>query len=83
MYFYELQENLRILFFLRYTVHADVLVIFRSTVLSKVRGETIGDPEAWDPLFMPSSFLQGTYTSVCGHVMHSDCWQRSDTGILE
>ena len=33
-------------------------------------------------LFVGRGWEVGTYTSVCGHVMHSDCWQRFYDALL-
>ena len=56
----------------------DCNFLFRSTVLSRVRGTSIGNPEEYDPLFMPQNLMMGVHTSTCGHVMHADCWDRFD-----
>lgn len=49
----------------------------RSTVLSKNRDRKIpNDGDNIDPLFVPSDLYFGPHISTCGHVMHSDCWQK-------
>ncbi|KAG2467425.1 UBR2 ligase, partial [Polypterus senegalus] len=57
---------------------AMVLAAFvqRSTVMSKNRKRTVTDQEDSDPLFMLQDLPCGTHTGSCGHVMHSQCWQR-------
>ncbi|XP_028676541.1 E3 ubiquitin-protein ligase UBR2 isoform X1 [Erpetoichthys calabaricus] len=57
---------------------AMVLAAFvqRSTVMSKNRKRIVTDQEDSDPLFMLQDLPCGTHTGSCGHVMHSQCWQR-------
>ncbi|XP_013420461.1 E3 ubiquitin-protein ligase UBR2 isoform X2 [Lingula anatina] len=61
-----------------------VLAVFvqRSSVLSKNRGKRVEDTDEYDPLFMPPDLFCGAYTSTCGHVMHSDCWQSFFDSVL-
>ncbi|XP_064624216.1 E3 ubiquitin-protein ligase UBR2-like isoform X2 [Lineus longissimus] len=63
---------------------AMVLAAFiqRSTVLSRSPGKVIENGYDFDPLFIESDLFCGTHTSTCGHVMHSDCWQRLIDSVL-
>ena len=57
----------------------------RSTVLSKNRDRKVnsglGD-DAPEPHFMPADLYFGPHVSTCGHVMHSDCWQKFFESVL-
>ncbi|XP_022244280.1 E3 ubiquitin-protein ligase UBR2-like isoform X1 [Limulus polyphemus] len=48
----------------------------RSTVLSKNRNHRLEDPKEFNPLLISADLFCGPHTSTCGHVMHSDCWQK-------
>lgn len=54
----------------------------KSTVLSKSRGRLLENPEAFNPLLMPSDLFCAPHTSTCSHVMHSDCWQKYFDSVL-
>lgn len=55
----------------------------RSTVLSKNRDRKVnGGDETVDSLFMPADLFFGPHVSTCGHVMHSDCWQKFFDSVL-
>ncbi|KAJ8313258.1 hypothetical protein KUTeg_009175 [Tegillarca granosa] len=54
----------------------------RSTVLSQCRSKVLSDGETHDPLLTSADLNTGTFTSSCGHIMHSDCWQRFFDAIL-
>ena len=57
--------------------------IQRSTVLSKNRDRKLSnDSENIDPLFVSSDLYFGPHISTCGHVMHSDCWQKFFDSVL-
>jgi len=57
--------------------------IQRSTVLSKNRERKLwNDSENIDPLFVTSDLYFGPHISTCGHVMHSDCWQKFFDSVL-
>ncbi len=50
--------------------------------MSRQRGQVIENPDEYDPLIMPATLNVGAHTSTCGHVMHSDCWQRFFDAIV-
>lgn len=55
----------------------------RSTVLSKNRERKVNfTDEAVEAVFMPADLYFGPHVSTCGHVMHSDCWQRYFEAVL-
>lgn len=55
----------------------------RSMVLSKNRrSHQLEDPDGYDPLLLPADLFCGPHTSTCGHVMHSDCWQKFFDSVL-
>lgn len=55
----------------------------RSTVLSKNRDRKVNSSEETvDNLFMPSDLYFGPHVSTCGHMMHSDCWQKFFDSVL-
>ncbi len=56
--------------------------IQRSTVLSKNRERKLWNSESVDPLFVTSDLYFGPHISTCGHVMHSDCWQKFFDSVL-
>ncbi|XP_053210830.1 E3 ubiquitin-protein ligase UBR2-like isoform X2 [Panonychus citri] len=51
-----------------------------STVLSKNRERSVQEDSF--QLFMPSDLYFGCHVSTCGHVMHSDCWQKFFDAVL-
>lgn len=51
-----------------------------STVLSKNRERDVNE-ENFLP-FMPADLYFGCHVSTCGHVMHSDCWQKFFDAVL-
>lgn len=55
----------------------------RSTVLSKNRKHILTDAENYDPLLVPADLFSGPHTITCGHVMHSDCWQKFFDSVLK
>jgi E3 ubiquitin-protein ligase UBR2 len=55
----------------------------RSTVLSKNRERKVNfTEEAVEAVFMPADLYFGPHVSTCGHVMHSDCWQKYFEAVL-
>lgn len=48
----------------------------KSTILSKNLKHKMVDPDNYDPLLLPSDLFCAPHISTCGHVMHSDCWQK-------
>lgn len=55
----------------------------RSTVLSKNRERKVNfTEEAVEAIFMPADLYFGPHVSTCGHVMHSDCWQKYFEAVL-
>ena len=50
--------------------------IQRSKVLSLSRGRNRSNVTNYNPLYPPRDMFTGIFTSACGHVMHSDCWQK-------
>ncbi|XP_055953214.1 E3 ubiquitin-protein ligase UBR2-like [Argiope bruennichi] len=48
----------------------------RSSILSKNRKRQLHDASIYDPLLMPADLFWAVHASTCGHVMHSDCWQK-------
>ena len=55
----------------------------RSTVLSKNRERKVNfTDEAVEAIFMPADLYFGPHVSTCGHVMHSDCWQKYFESVL-
>ena len=57
--------------------------IQRSTVMSKNRDRKLwNDSDNIDPLFVSSDLYFGPHISTCGHVMHSDCWQKFFDTVL-
>ena len=48
----------------------------RSKVLSLARGKSLKNVSDYNPLFPPRDIFTGVFTSACGHVMHSECWQK-------
>ena len=57
--------------------------IQRSTVLSKNRDRKLwNDSESIDPLLVSSDLYFGPHISTCGHVMHSDCWQKFFDSVM-
>lgn len=55
----------------------------RSTVLSKNRERKVNfTDEAVEAVFMPADLYFGPHVSTCGHVMHSDCWQKYFESVL-
>ncbi|RWS17388.1 E3 ubiquitin-protein ligase UBR2-like protein, partial [Dinothrombium tinctorium] len=55
----------------------------QSTVLSKNRDRKINSLEDnIDALLMPADLYFGAHISTCGHVMHSDCWQKFFESVL-
>lgn len=48
----------------------------RSSILSKNRKRQLKDPASYDPLLLPADLFWSVHASTCGHVMHSDCWQK-------
>uniref|UniRef100_A0A1W7R9B1 E3 ubiquitin-protein ligase n=1 Tax=Hadrurus spadix TaxID=141984 RepID=A0A1W7R9B1_9SCOR len=55
----------------------------RSTVLSKNRKHALNDADNYDPLLVPADLFSGPHTTTCGHVMHSDCWQKFFDSVLK
>ena len=55
----------------------------RSTVLSKNHERKINNSEdTIEALLMPADLYFGAHVSTCGHVMHSDCWQKFFESVL-
>ncbi|XP_035225375.1 E3 ubiquitin-protein ligase UBR2-like [Stegodyphus dumicola] len=54
----------------------------RSSILSKNRKHQLIDPETYDPLLLPADLFSAPHVSTCGHVMHSDCWQKFFESVL-
>lgn len=48
----------------------------RSSILSKNRKHQLQDASTYDPILLPSDLFWFVHASTCGHVMHSDCWQK-------
>ncbi|CAL1294338.1 unnamed protein product [Larinioides sclopetarius] len=48
----------------------------RSSILSKNRKHLLKEASSYDPLLMPADLFWSVHASTCGHVMHSDCWQK-------
>ncbi|RWS26023.1 E3 ubiquitin-protein ligase UBR2-like protein [Leptotrombidium deliense] len=55
----------------------------QSTVLSKNRERNVNSHEDnIETLWMPSDLYFGAHISTCGHVMHSECWQKFFDSVL-
>ncbi|XP_054719736.1 E3 ubiquitin-protein ligase UBR2-like [Uloborus diversus] len=54
----------------------------KSSILSKNRKHQLIEPELYDPLLLPSDLFSAPHISTCGHVMHSDCWQKFFESVL-
>jgi len=50
--------------------------IQRSKVISLARGKSLANVPEYNPLFPPRDVFTGVFTGTCGHVMHSECWQK-------
>lgn len=48
----------------------------RSKVLSLSRGKSLMNAADYNALYPPRDMFTGVFTSTCGHVMHSECWQK-------
>ena len=48
----------------------------RSKVLSLARGKSLVSSSDYNPLYPPRDMFTGVFTSTCGHLMHSECWQK-------
>ncbi|GIY02969.1 e3 ubiquitin-protein ligase UBR2 [Caerostris darwini] len=48
----------------------------RSSILSKNRKHQFENPLFYDPLMLSADLYWSVHSSTCGHVMHSDCWQK-------
>lgn len=53
-----------------------------SSVLSKNRKRYLSDPDSYDPMLFPADLFCAPHCSTCGHVMHSDCWQKFFESVL-
>lgn len=60
------------------TGQALVLAAFvqKSSILSKNLKHKMVDPDSYDPLLLPADLFFAPHISTCGHVMHSECWQK-------
>ncbi|XP_022906723.2 E3 ubiquitin-protein ligase UBR2 [Onthophagus taurus] len=54
--------------------------VHQATVLCRNRNV---EHDCGDPLFLNSDLGPAPYTSTCGHVMHSACWQRYFVNVMQ
>lgn len=54
----------------------------KSTVLCRNRNIPHDKENEQEPLFLSSNLGPAPHTSTCGHVMHSNCWQRYFDNVL-
>ncbi|XP_015925189.1 E3 ubiquitin-protein ligase UBR2 [Parasteatoda tepidariorum] len=55
----------------------------KSSILSKNRKHKMRDPRNYDPLLLPADLFWSVHSSTCGHVMHSDCWQKFFDSVVQ
>lgn len=55
----------------------------RSKVLSLSKGKSLANVVDCNPLYPPRDMFTGVFTNTCGHVMHSDCWQKYFDAVKE